>query len=171
MIPLSSAVSSGFSFSGISRGYELKLDDQVVGTLERASFWSCNYVATTQEGSWRFRRGGFFNTGAEIVDSASQQTIATLKAGWGGKGELTFSDGQKFLLGARGWWRPVWSVTTESGEPVLELRTREKLVEVPNATAVAARRLSLLAMFTLYRMRQAEEDAASAAMVGVIAAS
>jgi hypothetical protein len=171
MIPISSAISSGFTWSKIScRNYELKLNHEVVGTLKRPSFWSSNFIAETQHGRWTFRRGGWLGSGAQIVDSASQQAIATLTSGWGCGGTLTFADGQTFRLECHGWWRPVWSVIAESGEPLLRLHTREKTVEVLSR-AVPDSRLSLLIMFIWYRKLQAEEDAASAAMVAVIAAS
>jgi hypothetical protein len=43
---------------------------------------------------------------------------------------------------------------------------REKIVEVP-ASGVSGSRLSLLIVFALYRVQQAEEEAASAAIVAV----
>ena len=173
MIPISSAVSSGLTWSKVScnRSYELKLNHEVVGTLKRPSFWSSNFVAEAQNGRWTFRRGGWLGSGAQIVDPASQQAIATLTSGWGSGGTLTFADGQTFRLECHGWWRPVWSVIVEGGEPVLRLHTREKTVELLAGAAVPDSRLSLLIMFIWYRKLQAEEDAASAAMVAVIAAS
>jgi hypothetical protein len=173
MIPISSAGSSGLTWSKVScnRSYELKLNDEVVGTLKRPSFWSSNFLAETQDERWMFRRGGWLGTGAQIVDLASQQAIATLTSGWGCGGTLTFADGQTFRLECRGWWRPVWSVIAEGGETLLRLHTREKAVEVLTGAAVPSSRLSLLLMFIWYRVLQAEEDAASAAMVAVVAAS
>ncbi|MGO9087298.1 MAG: hypothetical protein ACLQBK_18925 [Candidatus Sulfotelmatobacter sp.] len=173
MIPLSSAISSGLTWSKIprGRGYQLKLKDELVGTLRHPSFWSSSFVADTQDGCWTFRRAGFLGTRAEIVDPASEQSIATFRACWGAGGTLTFADGQTFRLECKGWWRPVWSATTESGRPVLHVHTREKTVELPAGAGVPDSRLSLLVMFAWYRVLQAEEDAASAATVAVIVAS
>ncbi len=86
-------------------------------------------------------------------------------------GTLTFADGQQFQLECKGWWRPVWSVIGPGGETLLRLHTREKTVDVPTAGSVSESRLSLLIMFTWYRILQAEEDAASAAMTAAIIAS
>jgi len=165
MIPLSSAVSGGFTWSKIphGRGYQLKLNDELVGTLRHPSFWSSSFVADTQDGCWTFRRAGFLGTAAEIVNPASEQVIATFKSSWGGGGTLTFADGQTFQLQCKGWWRPLWSATTESDQPVLHLHTREKTVELPAGAAVPESRLSLLIMFAWSRVLQAEEYAASAA--------
>ena len=173
MIPLSSAVSGGLTWSKLPRhqGYELTLNGDVVGTLQRPSCWSAKSLAESEAGHWMFRRAGFLGTGAEIVDSASQQPVATFKSAWSGAGLLTFADGQTFPFECKGWWHPVWSVTTESGQPVARLHVREKTVQLPEGAPVPGSRLSLLILFAWYRVLQAEEDAASAAAVAMIAAS
>jgi hypothetical protein len=171
MIPLtSSAISVGLTWSKIprSRDYELKLNGEVVGKLRRSGWFSSRFLAETQKGQWTFRRGGCLGTGAQILDSGSQQLIATLKSTWRGPKTLTFADGQTFRMESKGWWRPVWSVIAEDGQPVLHLHAREKTVEVPTTVAMPQSRLTLLIMFTWYRVLQAEEDAASAATVAVI---
>jgi hypothetical protein len=161
MIPLST-VSNGFTFSSNWRGFELKQYDQVVATLRRPSVWSSNFLAATSSENWVIRRGGFWGNKAEILDAASQQPIANFKSAWGGKGTLIFSDGQTFFVVTRGIWHPEWAVTTDTGQPVLQLHTREKSVELHNPAALSESRLSLLVLFTLYRVRQAEEAAVAA---------
>jgi hypothetical protein len=183
MIPLSSAsaMSGGLTWkkTSCSRSYELKLNDQLIGTLNRPSFWSSEFVAEAQNGNWTFRKTGFLGNGAEVFDSskqdptskqdtALQQPIATFKSEWGGGSTLTFTDGQSFRLQCKGWWRPVWSVIGESGQPVLVLNVRDKTVDVPTAGAVPDTRLSLLIMFTWYRVLKAEEDAQAAVMVAAV---
>jgi len=165
----SSAVSREFTWSRIrcNRSYELTQDGVCVGTLRRPSFWSTSFLAETAEGRWTFRRSGCLGTGAEILDANSAPPIATFKQPWGGRGTLTFTNGETFHLECNGWWRPVWSVTTAEGKPVLKLHAREKTVETSGNAAVPDRRLSLLTMFVWYRVLQAQEDAASAAMVAI----
>lgn len=163
MIPLSTAVSGGITFTTISRGFEVQRNGRPIGTLQRPSLWSASYVASTPEGSWIFRRGGFFNSGSEIVDSVSQQIIAKLKCSWGGKAELTFTNGLTFAITFRGFWHPVWSVTTSDGLPVLQVHMCERSVEI-QTHSIPDSQLALLAMFTLYRKRQMDEDAAVAVM-------
>jgi hypothetical protein len=167
MIPLTNAVSCGFTWSSIprNRGYELKLNGELAGILQRPSVWKSNFEAETSAGRWIFRRSGFWGTGAEILDSVSQQPIASFKAAWANQGLLTFSDGQTFSLQCKGLWHPTWTVRSEDGEEVLSLHTREKTAEVAGGDCMPENRLPLLIMFTLYRILQAEEDAASAAMV------
>ena len=50
----------------------------------------------------------------------------------------------------------------------MQVDVREKTVELTANAAVPESRLSLLMMFTLYRILQAEEDAASAAVVAAV---
>jgi hypothetical protein len=170
MIPISSALSDGLIWSKIScsRNYELKLNNELVGRLHKPNFWSSEFEAETQAGRWIFRRGGFCGTGATIVDSVSKQPVATSRSSWGGRGTLTFTDGQTFQVGCKGWWHPVWSVFTESGQPVLHIQTREKVVDLPAGSAVTDDRLALLIMFTWYCRLRAEEDAAAVVMVAAV---
>ena len=162
MIP-SSTVSSGFTFSSNWQGFELRQNGQLVATLKRPGVWSSDFTATTPDGDWVFHRSGFWGNKGEIRDASSQQQLAVFKSGWGGKGELKFADGQTFFLITRGCWHPIWTVTNQTGQPVLSLHTQEKLVEVCEDSAVPPNRLSPLVLFTLYRVRQAEEAAAVAA--------
>jgi hypothetical protein len=173
MIPLSSsaAISSALTWTKIphSRNYELKLNGESVGTLLRPGWFETSFLAETQYGRWTFRRGGCFGGGAQIIDTASKQPIATLKCSWGtGGGTLTFAAGQTFELRQKGWWHPVWSVTGADGQPVLRFHAREKTVEVvssANSAALLDNRVALLAMFTFYRVLQTEDDAAVAVLV------
>lgn len=163
MIPFSTAVPGGFTFTSNGRGFELKQGDRMVATLNRARIWSAEFIAATAGQDWVIHRSGFWGNKGEIRDAATQQQVATFKCGWGGKGDVVFADGQKFFVVTRGCWHPVWTVTTEPGEPVFQLHTREKSVELHKVAAVSESRLSLLVLFTLYRVRQAEEAAAVAA--------
>lgn len=162
MIPLSIVVLSGFTFSRNWRGFELKQNGQIVATIRQQSVWSSNFLAATANENWIVRRGGFWGNKAEIVDGASQQPIANFQSAWGGKGTLTFADGQTFFVVTRGWWHPVWIVMTEAEQPVLQLHARENSVELHKVAALPESRLLLLVLFTLYRVRQAEDAAAAA---------
>jgi hypothetical protein len=167
MIQLSTTIPTGLTWSRIpgSRNYQLKWNDEVAGTLQRPGWFSTSFLAETEEGRWIFRRGGCFRSGADILDAVSQQPIAALKQSWGGASTLSFTDGQTFKVDSKGWWRPIWSVLTESGLPILRLQRREKTVEVIDSASLPQGRLSLLVMFLWYRVLQSEEDGAAAVVV------
>ena len=165
MIPISSAISGGLVWSKTpyKRGYELKRNGEIVGTLQRKSFWSSEFQAESAHGSWKFRRAGCFRTSSEILDSNSGVRIAILKPNWSGSGTLAFSDGLTLRLTSKGFWRPVWTVLADSGQPVLSIRSREKTVDLSKELHLSEDRLILLAIFAWHIMQQASEDAASAA--------
>ncbi len=166
MIPLPSPPSAVLTWSKIphTHNYELTAHGEIAGTLQHLRGMSPHFVAESEHGRWIFRRNGFLGAGAEILDSNSQQPIANFRAAWSGGGVLTFTDGAVFHMECKGLWRPVWTVTTDTGEAVLHLHSREKSVEIVGAE-VPERRLSQLILFTWYRMLQAQEDAAAAAMI------
>jgi hypothetical protein len=170
MIPISSAISGGLYWSRIphKRGFELTGNGEIVGSLQPTSFWATEFLAETLHGNWKFRRTGCLRTGTEIVDSATNTPIAIFKPNWSGGGRLAFTDGQTFQISTKGFWRPVWTVRTESGQDVLNIHAREKTVEVAGNVQLSEDRLALLAIFAWRILQQAAEEAAStAAMVAV----
>jgi hypothetical protein len=167
VIPIATAVSVGLIWSRIPHkpGYELKSNGEVVASLQRTSGRSSEFQAEAQRGKWRFRRTGFWRPVTEIIDANSGVRIAGLKPNWGGGGTLVFFDGQTFRLTAKGFFRPVWSVLAEGGQPVLSIRSREKTVEMAGELHLSEDRLMLLAIFAWHIMQQVVQDAAAAAVV------
>jgi|SRR5580704_16488404 hypothetical protein len=168
MIALSSAASSdGLTWSRMprSRGYELRLNGEVVGTLRKPGFWSSTFTAETLDGRWMFCRSGFLGTGASIVDAGSLQPVARFQSCWSLSGTLTFADGQAFRLISKGWIRPVWSVIAEGGRLLVRAHKREKTVDLVPGAQVAESRLALLTLFVWYRVLQTEEDSSAAVLV------
>jgi hypothetical protein len=170
MIPLPTAISAGpnsqLNWSRSGRNHILSINGETAGTLEQPSLWCSKMLASTTTGQWLFRQAGTLRTGAEILDQ-SGQFVAGLKTCWGGPATLTFNDGQTFLIKARGVFHPVWSVVTPDSQIVMQLHKSEKRVEVMNGAGTALDRIVLLALFVLYRMWQAEQDAAAAVVAAV----
>ena len=171
MIPFTSTVCNGLTWSKIphTHDYELKLHGETVGILVRPSSWSPRFLAETRGGRWAFRRQGFLGTGVQITAADSEQTIASFKSSCSGGGTLVFADGQTFYLKYKGWWRPMWTVTTDDGKPMLHLHSREKTVELSASVVIPPIRLCLLIMFAWSRVLQADEDASAAAVAAVAA--
>ena len=170
MTPTPTVSPSKITWSRIrhSRNYQLNLGTEVWATLKRPGFWSCDFLAETHDSRWIFRRAGFFRTYAEVLNSETSRHVASFQSDWGGGGVLSFDDGHTFRLACSGWWRPVWTLTSEQGEPVLSLHRRDKSFQLPGVVSVPNSHLALLMLFALYRVLQSEEDAAA---VAVIAAS
>jgi|SRR5271170_57973 len=176
MIPISTAISGGLVWSRNGGGYELKLNDNVVGRLRKTCFWSSEYQAETSFGNWRFCRSGLLGNCVEVLNTpqggagqgGSNPCAATFKQSWGGPGTFKFADGQTFLVVSGGCWRPVWKVSAADGGLVLHVRTRERTVELEKKTDMPESRWLLLVLFIFYRMQQAEEDGAVAALVAAV---
>jgi len=157
---------SPYSWSKIpcNRGYELKQNGELVGTLERPSMWSAIFIATTAGAKWIFRRSGFWRDGTSIFEAGSEQPIAVFKGTWPNRGVLRFSDGQTLTIECKGFFHPTWTLRSETGEAILRLQARERIAAVDSQVMLPDRRLSLLVLFMLYRLGQAEEDAAAVAV-------
>jgi len=151
-----------------NRGYELTLNGEFAGSLRHPTISSTACEASTPSCNWTFLRTGFWGTGTEIVDSASRQHVATFQPAWNNRGTLIFADGQSFSLECKGIWHPTWTIKSSAGESVGWLHMREKTAEIAPGAVLDAERQMLLVMFLLYRVLQAEEDAA---IVAVAAAS
>ena len=166
MIPISSAVAGGLVWSKTphKRGYELRCNGEIVGALQRKSYWSSEFRAESADGRWQFRRTGWFHTRTEIADSNSGARIAAFNPNWSGGGMLIFSDGLRFRLTHKGFWRPVWTVLAESGQPVLSIRPCDKTVELTRESRLSEEKLSLLTIFTWHIIRQTAEEAAAASV-------
>lgn len=169
MIPIP-AVSTRFTWCKLphNQGCELSLNGEFAGSLRHPTMSSSTCEAATPACSWTFLRTGFWGTGTEIVESASRQPIATFKPAWNNRGTLIFTDGQNFSIECKGIWHPTWTTKSMSGEVVAALHTRERTAEIASGTSLDAHRQLLLLIFMLYRVLQAEEDAA---IVAVAAAS
>jgi hypothetical protein len=172
MISISSAIRSEMVWSKTPHrcGYELTYNREIVGSLQRMSFWSSEFRAESAHGSWKFRRTGCFRIGTEIIDSQSSTRIALFKPNLSGGGMLQFSDGLALRITSQGFWRPVWSVLAESAQPVMRIHSRQKTMELLGEWNLPEDRLTLVAIFAWHIMRQASEDAAAsvAATVAVI---
>lgn len=166
MIPISSAISGGLVWCRTprKRGYDLKSNGDTIASLQRKSYWSQEFHAESQHGSWTFRRIGFWRAVTEIIDAGSGVRIAILNPNWCGGGTLVFSDGQIFQLISKGLWRPVWSVLA-NGQLVLSIQARGKNVELANQMHLPDDRLTLLSIFAWHIMQQTAEDAAAGTAV------
>jgi len=170
MIPLPSAISSGLTWTSLpkNRGYEIYQRGEVIGTLLYPGPASSDFRAEAGLGKWIFRRSGLVGASAQILEMETQRPIAMFRSSWRMQGMLTFADGAVFHVECKGVWHPVWSITTENRETVLSLQAQERMVENRNVAGISEERLMLLTMFALHRVLQAEEDAASAAIVATI---
>jgi len=86
------------------REFELADGEELVETLRfRSSFGSLATVETA-EGSWTFKRVGFFSTRVTVCPAGSEEEIASFRnSTWHGGGTLELPDGRRFRASTNFW--------------------------------------------------------------------
>jgi hypothetical protein len=157
--------------SKIKGRYELIANGPIVGSLQRVGFWKSMTQAEYKGKSWSFQRCGYATT--EIMEEPGAHPVAQFKPNWLGGGSLSFSDGERFQLVAKGFWRPVWSWINDQGQKLLEVVPQDKCVRLSgNGVAQSSlnqERLPVLIMFSWHQILQTSDDAAAAAALSVAA--
>lgn len=88
------------------RRAELRADAELVGTLERQSWWRQHVLLTAAEGQWMLRWSGWLARQAVVTTTreAGERVLGSYRAGWRGDGTLALPDGRELqLTRPRGW--------------------------------------------------------------------
>jgi len=157
--------------SKIKGRYELIANGPIIGSLQRVGFWKSVTQAEFRGRSWSFQRCGHAAT--EIMEEPGARPVAQFKPSWLGGGSLSFNDGERFQLIAKGFWHPVWSWINEQGQKLLEVVPHDKCVRLTGVTDAQANtnqdRLPVLIMFSWHQILQTNDDAAAVAAISVAA--
>jgi len=90
--------------SGMRREFELRDGDELVATLRFRSAFGSFATAETAEGSWTFKRVGFWSTRVTICPAGSEQEIAAFRnSTWHGGGTLELADGRRYRASTNFW--------------------------------------------------------------------
>ncbi len=102
--------------------YELRSDDFVAARLDFRSSWGSFATAASADGTWTFKRVGFWQTRVTIRAEGSDKELATFHNNtWSGGGTLQFPDGRKFPASTN-FWTTQYEFKTETGEPIVSFR-------------------------------------------------
>ena len=102
--------------------YELRAGDTVAATLRFRSSFGSFATATSADGSWTFKRVGFWQTKATIRASEADVDLAVFKNNtWSGGGTLELPDGRKYPANTN-FWATQYEFTTEMGEAIISYR-------------------------------------------------
>src|SRR5215813_11341523 len=157
--------------SKIKGRYELIANGPIIGSLQRVGFWKSVTQAEYSGKSWSFQRCGYATT--EIMEEPGARPVAQFKPNWLGGGSLSFADGERFQLVAKGFWRPVWSWINEQGQKLLEVVPHDKCVRLSSVAdgPVDSHKdhLAVLIMFSWHQILQTNDDAAAVAAISVAA--
>ena len=145
--------------------YDLTANGPILGSLQRVGFWKSTSRAEFKNQSWSFQRSGGAST--QILQQPGDRPTAAFKANWLGGGMLTFADGRRFQLTAKGFWHPVWSWIDDQGHMLLDVKPHNKSVILVGA--VDNSYLPVLIMLSWHQILQANDDAAAAIAVSAAA--
>jgi hypothetical protein len=106
----------------LKQEYELRDGDELVSTLRFRSALGTFAIAEAAEGSWSFKRVGFWRTKVTIRVAGSDREIAVFRNNtWSGGGTLDLSDGREFPADTN-FWRSSYQFKDGGGEPLVRYR-------------------------------------------------
>ena len=156
--------------SALRMHYELRAGADLVATLRWRGMFGTLATAESGDGSFTFKRVGFFQNRATIRAAGAETDLAVFRnSTWTGGGELTFATGRKFLA-TTALWSQRLEFTTESEAPLVRFRyggvfRRTADVEVEEA-ARELPELPLLVLFGWYLLVMLEQDSAAVVSTG-----
>jgi hypothetical protein len=102
--------------------YELRSGDLAVATLRFRSSFGSFATAASDDGSWTFKRVGFWQTRVTIRSSETETDLAVFRNNtWSGGGTLELPDGRKYPANTN-FWATQYQFKTEAGEALISYR-------------------------------------------------
>src|SRR5579864_2439311 len=156
------------------RQHELKAGDEVVGTLDfqRGTL----ATATAADGSWTFKRQGFWHPRVTARIAGSEEDIALFRPHWSGGGQLDLRDGGTYRLASANLWQSQWVWLPEtSDQPLVRFKGRPGLIKASAAVAITSEAaqspaVPLLVLLGWYLILLYAEDAAVASTAAIVPA-
>ena len=159
----------------MSRAYELRSADSLIGTLRFEK--SCGSVASAEVASqkWTFKRMGFLAPSVTVRSANLDANIAVFRPHWGSGGTLHFADGQQAQWLSTNFWGSRCAFLASDNHIVLQFSHRESFFKASaqlefERSDAALPEFPLLAALGWYLMILAADDAAAAAIVAATVA-
>jgi hypothetical protein len=162
--------------STFKREYELRAGDEILATLRWQKPFGSLALAESADGTWTFKRSGFFSPKVTVRVLGSETEVAVFKPGWTGtEGMLRFSDGRSYQWLKPSFWISEWALANDGGEPLIHFNPEFALFKQAAAVkiepgAVPIPDLSFLTVLGWYLLILLSEDSGAAA-AGVMAGS
>ncbi len=116
--------------------YELHTGDGAVATLRFRSSFGSLAMATSADGSWTFKRVGFWQTKVTIRASETETDLAVFKNNtWSGGGTLELPDGRKYSANTN-FWATQYEFKTEMGEALISYRKIGGMLHMSSVTEI-----------------------------------
>ncbi len=107
---------------GSTEAYELREGDEVVGTLSLLSAAGPLVEGACAEGTWTFRRVGFFSTHITVRAEGCGENLAVFTPTVGGGGSLAFAGGATFTWTPRSSMAAGWDFVAQDGFVLVSAR-------------------------------------------------
>jgi hypothetical protein len=120
--------------------YELRAGDEVLATLRWRTLSGSLATAETAEGSWTFKRVGFWRARITARPLGSERDAATFEPRWTGSGTVTLAQGASHRWGPTNAWQTRWAWHDADGVPIVQFHNKhgaasEGYVEISPAAA------------------------------------
>ncbi|HLX12536.1 MAG TPA: hypothetical protein VKS81_06970 [Bacteroidota bacterium] len=107
----------------IKRQCELRAEDgRLFGTYSMSKTIYSPGVGETSEGTWTFKRRGFFKPTIDIIAGDTQTAAAVYTPKALSPGLVRFSDGREFAWKPLSFWRGEWQFADASDQPAIIFR-------------------------------------------------
>lgn len=157
------------------RAFELRDGEEMVATLGFRSAFGSFATAQTADGSWTFKRVGFWQTRVTICPAGSENEIAAFKNNtWSAGGTLELADGRSYRANTN-FWMTRYAFEDKAGEPLIQFTKiggtfhRSSLAVVSPAAANLAETPWMVAL-GWYLAIKMQDDAAGAGAAAAAAA-
>jgi hypothetical protein len=108
--------------SALNRAFELRDGNEIVSTLRFRSLFGSFATAETADGSWTFKRVGFFQTRVTVCAAGSETEIASFRnSTWTAGGTLTLASGHSFRANTN-FWMSKYEFQDEAEHPLVRFR-------------------------------------------------
>src|SRR6185436_11723659 len=144
--------------------FEFRANGEPVGRLEIASVWGSKATAELGDGSWTFKRVGFWQQTASVRRTGADEDVAIFKNNtWQSGGTLTFSNGRVFRA-TTNFWSTRMQFESETSEPLVRYHYGGVFKMHADVEVTAAGRIlaeaPVLVMFGWYLAVMLHRDAA-----------
>lgn len=116
--------------------YELRAGDTVIANLGFRSSFGSFATAASAEGTWTFKRVGFFQTKVTIRANGSENDLAVFQNNtWSGGGTLEFPDGRKYPANTN-FWETQFDFSTGMGDKLISYKNIGGLLHMSAVTEI-----------------------------------
>jgi len=156
--------------------YELQSDEILAATLHFRSSFGSLATGASADGSWTFKRVGFWQTRVSIRASGSETDLAVFRNNtWSGGGTLEFPDGRKYPANTN-FWSTQYEFKTEEGKVLISNKNIGGMLHMSSGVEIhpAAKEIAELPWMVLlswYLTVMMYMDSAAVATATVVAVS